>query len=44
MGDVLNTREVVSVQSLSAAMKFFDELSLVAPVNIILGYFLYFLY
>lgn len=38
MGDVLNTREVVSVQSLSAAIRFFDALSMVAPVNIILGY------
>ena len=39
MGDVLNTREMVSVQSLSAATRFFDELSQIAPVHVILGYF-----
>jgi hypothetical protein len=38
MGDVLNTREMVSVQSLSAATRFFDELSQIAPVHVILGY------
>eukprot|EP00026_Physarum_polycephalum_P000730 Phypoly_transcript_00731.p1 GENE.Phypoly_transcript_00731~~Phypoly_transcript_00731.p1 ORF type:complete len:1306 (+),score=375.13 Phypoly_transcript_00731:96-4013(+) len=37
MGDVLNTREMVSVQSLSAATRFFDQLSLIAPVHVILG-------
>jgi hypothetical protein len=38
MGDVLNTREMVSVQSLSAATRFFDQLSQIAPVHVILGY------
>jgi hypothetical protein len=37
LGDVLNTRESVSVQALSAAMRFFDKLSHIAKVHIVLG-------
>jgi predicted phosphodiesterase len=32
LGDVLNTREMVSVQALSSAMKFFDELTSISNV------------
>ena len=37
LGDVINTREHVNVQALSATASFFDELSTIAPVHIILG-------
>ena len=37
LGDVLNTRESVSVQSLSAALKFMDHLASVAQLHVILG-------
>jgi recombinational DNA repair ATPase RecF/predicted phosphodiesterase len=37
LGDVLNTRENVSVQSLHAALNFFDDLEEIAPVYVILG-------
>jgi ABC-type thiamine transport system ATPase subunit/predicted phosphodiesterase len=38
LGDVLNTRETVSVQSLSSAIRFFEELAtLNVPIHILLG-------
>ncbi|KAF8433997.1 P-loop containing nucleoside triphosphate hydrolase protein [Terfezia claveryi] len=37
LGDVINTREHVNVQALSATAKFFDELRRIAPVHIVLG-------
>ncbi|KAI5797836.1 P-loop containing nucleoside triphosphate hydrolase protein [Peziza echinospora] len=37
LGDVLNTRENVNVQALSATSRFFDQLKGIAPVHIVLG-------
>lgn len=37
LGDLINTRESVSVQALSAAVRFIDELSHEAPVHLLLG-------
>ncbi|KAF8424829.1 P-loop containing nucleoside triphosphate hydrolase protein [Tirmania nivea] len=37
LGDVINTREHVNVQALSATARFFDELRRIAPVHIVLG-------
>lgn len=45
LGDVLNTRETVTVQSLSAALAFFEKLAQVPSINkihIILGYIIKF--
>ena len=37
LGDVLNTREMVSVQALSSSMNFFHKLSNICEVSVILG-------
>eukprot|EP01080_Neovahlkampfia_damariscottae_P000353 gene353-6767_t len=37
LGDVLNTREMVSVQALSSCMNFFNQLSKISSVSVILG-------
>ncbi|KAL7272822.1 hypothetical protein RUND412_004354 [Rhizina undulata] len=37
LGDVLNTRESVNVQALSATVRFLDSLKSIAPVHILLG-------
>lgn len=37
LGDVINTREHVNVQALSATARFFDDLHQIAPVHIVLG-------